>query len=59
MGFQTRKGFFFFKFKTFETKYQLECNFNFYPMLFFITSKFLNYIIKLVYQVFLKGEVHI
>jgi hypothetical protein len=41
-------------FKTFETKYQLETNYNFYPILFVITSKFVNYIMKLVHQVFLK-----
>jgi hypothetical protein len=46
-------------FKTFETKYQLECNYIFYPMSFVITSKFVNYIMKLVHQVFLKGEVDI
>ncbi len=44
-------------FKTFETKYQLECNYNFYPILFVIASKFVNYITKLVHQVFSKGEV--
>jgi hypothetical protein len=56
MRFQTRKGLKFF-FKTFETKYQLECNNHFYPILFVITSKFVNYMMKLVHQVFSKGEI--
>ncbi len=35
-----------FFFKTFETKYQLECNYNFYPILFVTASKFVNYKMK-------------
>jgi hypothetical protein len=56
MGFQTRIGLNVF-FKTFETKYQLEWNYNFYPILFVIASKFVNYIMKLMHKVFSKGEV--
>jgi hypothetical protein len=33
-------------FKTFETKHQVKCNYNFYPILFVIASKFVNYIMK-------------
>jgi hypothetical protein len=33
-------------FKTFETKYQLECNYNFHSILIVIVSKFINYIIE-------------
>ncbi len=55
-GFKLKKVFNFF-FNTFETKYQLECNYNFHSILFVIASKFVNYIMKLVHQVFSKGEV--
>jgi len=34
-------------FKTFETKYQLEWNYSFYTILFVITSRFVNYKMKL------------
>jgi hypothetical protein len=44
-------------FKTFDTKYQIECTYIFYPIVFVITSKFVNYMIKLVHQVFSKDEV--
>jgi hypothetical protein len=44
-------------YKTFETKYQLEYNYNFYPILFVIASKFINYIMKLKHQVHSKGEI--
>jgi len=44
-------------FKTFETKYQIEWNYIFYPIMFVITSKFVNYMMKLVHQVFSKDEV--
>jgi hypothetical protein len=56
MGFQTREVLSFF-FKTFQTKYQLKCNYNFYPIFFVIASKFVNYIMKLMYQAFLKDEI--
>jgi hypothetical protein len=55
-SFKLERGLNFF-FKTFETNYQLECNYNFYPIWFVITSKFVNYIVKLVHQMFSKGEV--
>jgi hypothetical protein len=54
--FQTRENLKKFL-KTFETKYQLERNYNFYPILFIINFKFVNYIMKFVHQVFSKGKV--
>jgi hypothetical protein len=29
-----------------QVKMQIECNYNFYPILFIIVSKFVNYIMK-------------
>jgi hypothetical protein len=40
-----------------QPKMELKCNYNFYPILFVIVSKFVNYIMKLVYKSFSKGEV--
>jgi hypothetical protein len=40
-----------------KPKMQFECNYNFYPILFVIVSKFVNYIMKLIYKLFSKGEV--
>jgi hypothetical protein len=55
MGFQTRKGLNFFLQNIWDkilTRVQL----YFYPILFVIAFKFVNYIMKLVHQVFSKGE---
>jgi hypothetical protein len=40
-----------------QPRMQLECNYDFYPILFVIVSKFVNYMMKLVYESFSKGEV--
>ncbi len=42
-----------------QPRMQLKCNYNSYPILFVIVFKFVNYIMKLVYKSFSKGEVGI